>query len=396
MVKTRTSLYDAIALLLIAVVASCGDSSTPTAPSVTPIAGETLAALSPDGVISLKTLPPVLESPIENLETEGLTPVLTITNSEPRFINSADFTYRFEVYTVDESGAMVRVHVNSVAQTPNTTSYLVNEDLEQTTTHMWRARAEIGDEKGPWSVAATFRTPLLLGVPTPVSPIDGATTLSTLPTFIVQNGEAPAGAGTVTHEIQLDADSSFPDPTTISVPRAPGTLTTVHVADALASDTMFYWRVRATDGTNTTDWSETLMFRTPDEALTPDPPPGSQLPLPNESATVAALATLHPGPLGDSCQEEGGTWEFMDIVLGTLRLKDTRWGFNCKRGNCGDISLDVIDYFWGVGDGQGSNQVYIIDIIGGHCGPNPGPAWIDQTDETAAAGAEGGWVWPRP
>ena len=98
-----------------------------------------------------------------------------------------------------------------------------------------------------------------------------------------------------------------------------------------------------------------------------------------------------PAKLANSCQEDGGTWEFMDIALTTLRQKDGRWGYNCKRGNCADISLDVVDYHYGAGPAEGSTDVYIIDIIGGHCGPSPSPEWIDQTSATAASGDIGRW-----
>ena len=31
---------------------------------------------------------------------------------------------------------------------------------------------------------------------------------------------------------------------------------------------------------------------------------------------------------------------------------------------------------------EGSTRVYIIDVISGHCGPNPGPNWDDVTART--------------
>ena len=85
----------------------------------------------------------------------------------------------------------------------------------------------------------------------------------------------------------------------------------------------------------------------------------------------------------------------MDLVVARLRQTDVRWGFNCKRGNCGDISQDVVDYHFAAGSASGSTDVYIIDIISGHCGPDPGPAWIDQTEATANSGTIGRWIFPR-
>ena len=78
----------------------------------------------------------------------------------------------------------------------------------------------------------------------------------------------------------------------------------------------------------------------------------------------------------------------MDAVVDTLRANyDTRWGYNCKRGNCGDPSLDVIAYHYSGGNDEGNTDVYIIDIIGGHCGSSPVPVWNDVTAVTTANAA---------
>jgi len=49
-------------------------------------------------------------------------------------------------------------------------------------------------------------------------------------------------------------------------------------------------------------------------------------------------------------------------------------GAELKRGNVGDMSQDVGDYYYGAGDPvESATDVYIIDVIGGHCGPSPSP-----------------------
>ena len=54
--------------------------------------------------------------------------------------------------------------------------------------------------------------------------------------------------------------------------------------------------------------------------------------------------------------------------------------------------MDVIDYHYGAGGDEGSTNVYIIDIIGGHCGSNPSPTWADMTDVTRSQGTIGRWT----
>jgi Bacterial Ig-like domain (group 2) len=116
---------------------------------------------------------------------------------------------------------------------------------------------------------------------------------------------------------------------------------------------------------------------------TDDPPPGQRLPRPNEFGEVVRLFGDRPDLVARSCQPENGgtgTWEFMDELVRRLRLKDTRWGYNSRRGVPGDVARDEVAYHWGPGPDENSRDVYAWDTMGGHCGPNPSPAWIEVTD----------------
>ena len=133
------------------------------------VSGQERHPLQPDDIISLKTSAPVPQSPIFNAETEGMTPTLTTGNSEPSYVSSADLTYDFEIYKVANDGGMTKVGATrSVAQTLTVTSHTVHAgDLAQGSKYMWRTRARIGNEHGPWSDAATFRTPTVVSVDVP-------------------------------------------------------------------------------------------------------------------------------------------------------------------------------------------------------------------------------------
>ena len=130
---------------------------------------------------------------------------------------------------------------------------------------------------------------------------------------------------------------------------------------------------------------------------TPDPLVGEQLPAPNERGVVSEVAREHPDLLLNSCQKRGGTWEFMEIVMERLRQIDSRWGWNCKRGDCSAISEDVVAFFHGRGteaESQGSNEVYLFDIIVSHCpgeGATAKPGWGVAGTQNGAA-----WIYPRP
>lgn len=127
----------------------------------------------------------------------------------------------------------------------------------------------------------------------------------------------------------------------------------------------------------------TLTMRVRYGNRTPDPPPGQRIPVPNEAGFVAQIMRERPDLLARSCQPENGgtgTWELMDLIVDRLRQeKDLRWGYNGRRGLVNDPARDEVAYHWGSGPDELSRDTYAFDIIGGHCGPNPTPGWIDQT-----------------
>lgn len=107
-----------------------------------------------------------------------------------------------------------------------------------------------------------------------------------------------------------------------------------------------------------------------------DPPVGQLLPFPQMGVIVADVAAEFPRLLENSCQDEDGTWAFLDLVVDRLRLVDTRWGYNCKRGNCDDPSQDVAAYHAGAGpEVEGVFETRTVDVIAGHCGPDPSANW---------------------
>ena len=186
--------------------------------------------------------------------------------------------------------------------------------------------------------------------------------------------------------------------------------TTHDVGSDAAYDTTYTWRVRGRQDDAVGPWSAAGTFVSPNQAAvnanglitegfrTPDPSPGSRLALPNESGTVNAQFNQNYDDWRNSCQSSQGArgWIWLDKLVDALRTKDLRWSYNGKRGNPNDPSQDVVDYHYGAGNSQFSTQVYIIDVMLGHCGGAPGPAWIDQTSVTVNSGTVGMSIYPRP
>jgi hypothetical protein len=143
----------------------------------------------------------------------------------------------------------------------------------------------------------------------------------------------------------------------------------------------YYLRVSAVNacGLQAVSAEVTLVVSAPPGGnRTPNPPaptPPNYLPLPNRSAVVAEMAKLYPNELRNSCGNN--TWLFR--LVERLRREDTRWGLNWKRARVGDMSQDVVTYNYGPESDEGTLFVHVVDVIGGHCGSNPGAVWIDQT-----------------
>jgi hypothetical protein len=123
----------------------------------------------------------------------------------------------------------------------------------------------------------------------------------------------------------------------------------------------------------------------PPQAVPPAPPPDGW-------PVVEQVAIERPDLLAASCVDTGGNNEFLYEVVRRLRQQDDRWGLNWKRGVVGDLSQDVVDYHYGDGVSEESTDVYIIDIIVGHCGDNPQAGWIDVTQATLDANTVGMWT----
>jgi hypothetical protein len=367
-------------------------SANPTAPSVAgPIPGVNITA------------PRALEpSAGSTLVFSGEPPTLLIENAGSSGVRT--IWLQLEVGT--DSNFQQLVHqADQIALGANgRTSYRLPAPLGAGYTYFWRTRAADGANTGPYSAISSFSVvpPVVVDAPVAVSPSGKITTNK--PEFKATNG-AISGTTGVAYRFEVSAVGDFSNLMAVVTVLPNGSGTTTMTMGELPYKSTYYWRVRGSDGSVESPYSNTQTFTTPDPpAQNPGggggvpsgvptgsggrAPDGSGLPSYGASV-VAAVARANPAALQNSCQEHGGSWQFMDQVVDTLRTYDTRWGYNGKRGDANNPSLDVVSYHYGSGPDQNSTEVYIIDIIGGHCGPNPGPTWIDVT---GAGGALGRWI----
>ena len=255
---------------------------------------------------------------------------------------------------------------------------------------------------------------LKTSAPALVSPVDRARAEDRRPTLVWANAVARYGAVGVAYDIQVATPTTTVYEQTVGESENFG----AHLIPFdLEFDTMYSWRARARLGNEMGPWSNWAEFMSPSRPapvfsvgggggttacagpLSPVGPGETRKPRPNDSAIVNAVAAAFPSAMIGSCQSHGGTWEFMDRAVDALRTKDGRYGYNAKRGNMNDPSHDVVSYFYRPetdANIHGRHEVYIIDIIGGHCGPTPFVVWNDVTDITNASGTLGRTMYPRP
>jgi len=401
-VRPITAFVLGAAALLVSAACDIQKSENPLSPSIAgPLPGVTIttpAPMAPPVGAQVLTTQLPLEIRFTNATSNSPRPFWHIVE----LAADADFAniiYRSGPLTPGESG-------NSTHRLP--------AGLAHGRTYFWRVLAQDGANESQPSAAGFFLVvePVIIDTPVPIEPVGGATTLSSSPLFVVGDANVSGPAGAVVYRVEAATDQNFASiVATGALPRTGGGTTSFSLG-AFPANQVFYWRTWGTNGVVTSPRSATQSFRTPTPGpgpgpgpgpsdpgpaptggyRTPDPPPGQNLPLPNMAHIVEQVAREFPSALRRSCQEHGGTWEFMDRVVDRLRLHDTRWGYNWKRGRVGDPSLDVVDYHYGPGSDEGATRVYIIDVIGGHCGSSPRPSWNDVTQITRDAGAIGRWT----
>ncbi len=140
----------ASAAVLALAMACSKHSTTPVSPTAAlPGAGDAAA----DGS-TLKVTAPTPQSPINGQQPDTL--VLTAGKSSAEFTNTPSLNYEFEVY----NSANARVYRGVEAGgSGGSVSHSVTSFIEFDQPHTWRVRAIYANAAGPWSSAASFRSP---------------------------------------------------------------------------------------------------------------------------------------------------------------------------------------------------------------------------------------------
>ena len=234
--------------------------------------------------------------------------------------------------------------------------------------------------------------------PLGVLPLFESTGVSTTPTLMARAGAGRYERSALAQRFQVSDSDSFAN----IVASGMGTVDASGVArytvdPALTAGRRYVWRVRAELNDAAGPWSNVMAFTTAGGTTpvpgpsgtgprTPDPAPGTRLPLPDMQGVLAQFANA-----ADSCPRGlkyiNNPWQ--DRVIDAFRQRDTRWGYNGKptrqaQHNEGVPVIaagDEAAYHYSGGPDQGSPEVHLVDMLGGHCGPTPTITWRVFTGE---------------
>jgi hypothetical protein len=191
------------------------------------------------------------------------------------------------------------------------------------------------------------------------------------------------GGGPTTYIVRAAFQPNDPNPP-IQIP-----LGTPYFSLAIPAGT-FYVSIAAANACGTSGASNEVVITSPSTtpARTPDPPAGQRLPQPFVRDVVFQFAAqarnngfLNPQT---ACPNRAGNFAtqyqlearktqrnaYIDFIVSNLRTIDQRFGFNAKPTRSvvpSIIAGDEIAYHYGSDPAEGSPNVYIVDVLGGHC-----------------------------
>jgi hypothetical protein len=231
---------------------------------------------------------PGLSSPSNGSGAGALQPSLCVLNSTPAPGCAAGQTYNFEIYSdsnlVTKIGATGQVNQNA----NGTTCYTPPSALLGGRSYWWRARCSNGTVSSGWAGPFRFTTPNTNpSTPTLVSPVN-ADTLETLkPAFVVNASTDPDG-NQISYLFQVSTVSNFSTIAATATVTGSGAQISWTSSASLLNNTLYYWRVRASDGIGNSAYSTSRSFRVLIASNTAPSAPAIVSPIAN--AVVALLS----------------------------------------------------------------------------------------------------------
>ena len=219
-------------------------------------------------------LPPSLQAPQSAILLNNKRPAFTWNS-----VNGAS-SYTMEVSSTSNFASKV------INASTTLTNYFPSNNLAANTIYYWHVKANGTNGPSLYSPMWIFTTGNPPSVPSLSAPASNALVLTTTPLLDWSSSSLPSGTAFAYYQVQVADSSSFSSPIMDSSSQTSLTTSQLTSLD-LASNTKFYWRVRAANTvngeTNFSAWSSVGSFRT---ALLP---PILSLPVNGDSVTSLHL-----------------------------------------------------------------------------------------------------------
>ncbi len=219
---------------------------------------------------------------MENATTSGVRPL----------------SYVFEMATDVDFDTKVFIRESLTPGEGGRTSLRLPDALATGRSYYWHSRAEDGANTGPYSPAANFNvfTPIVIGQPVPVSPINNVKTDNNHPTFQFNNAPRSGPVGAIGYVIELADTDSFANKLAVWTVGEQPNQTSLPSPQELAPSKQYFWHVRAYDPTTVGPFSETQVFQTPTPVIIAPPPPPdvpSSGPAPPDAMNLSSAAVYN-------------------------------------------------------------------------------------------------------
>ncbi|MBD3217692.1 MAG: hypothetical protein GF310_05395 [candidate division Zixibacteria bacterium] len=222
--------------------------------------------------------PPVSEQPPAGDSVDSPNPILVVTNSVDA--DGDDLYYHFEVWH-DLDQNFVKASLPLPEGSGSTTSWQVDTALEDGE-YYWRARTYDGQDYADWTQWSNFYVETSQpneppSTPALADPDDGAVLTSTAPVLTTGNSTDPDGDDLrYSFQVALSSDFSSIEAQVSNLSEGSGDNTSWTVSPELLDGNAYYWRVRAYDGTDYSNWSDSRSF---------------SIEVPNNSPSIPVLAS---------------------------------------------------------------------------------------------------------
>ncbi len=230
---------------------------------------------------------PSLLSPGDGTMAADNQPTLCVSNSTQSGCTHP-IRYHFQVSNSSSFGSILSEN-SSVTQGSSSTCWGVINPLAGGQTYYWRVRAGNSILWSDWSATRTFTVPNAApSAPVVASPANGNSVSVTQPILSCLNASDPDGSS-LTYQFQVSTSSGFGTIIAQSgMVNSGNTATAWTVTPALNNLSSYYWRARAYDGVDYSNWSAGASF-TVNQSSGNAPPSAPQVSSPENGAVIGSV-----------------------------------------------------------------------------------------------------------